>query len=264
MNKLGTLIIILLVGLQSVQSQENINNYAYVVVPEQFHFQKEANAYQLNSLSQFLLKRAGMKSFIDTEQIPSELLGVDCGGLRMKLNKESSAFRIKLSFELLNCRNQIVFKSKLGTTIEKDFKKGYQESLRNAFKSFEALNYKFEGKLNKVVVVVPEKLKTPILAKSEMPKIESSIYSNNNLSLSLNENNGSFIGKVLSSESINYSEGDLICKFFKTSLPNVFKVEWKDAYGNFINTIGYFDEGGNMNVDFENSNGIERVVFSKK
>jgi hypothetical protein len=263
MNKLGALLIILLFGLQSVQSQENINNYAYVIVPEQFHFQKDTDEYQLNSLSQFLFKRSGMKAFKNVEKIPADLSGIDCGGLRMKLNKESSAFRIKLCFELVNCRNQIVFKSELGSTTHKDFKKGYQEAVRNAFKSFEALNYKFEGKINKVASVVSQKVQTPIVGKAEVSKGNSSIYSNSNLSLSLKENNGSFIGKVLSSESINYTVGDLICKLFKTSLPNVFKVEWKDTYGNFITTIGYFNEAGALNIDMATPAGISVMKFTK-
>lgn len=264
MKKSSSLIIVLLFALQTIQSQESLNNYAYVIVPEQFHFQKEVDEYQLNSLSKFLFGRAGMKAFKNTEKIPNELVEIDCGGLRMKLNKESSAFRIKLSFELVNCRNQIVFKSELGSTTHKDFKKGYQESVRNAFKSFEALGYKYEGKIAPVPVTAgPIKVSAPKLVESNDLATGEMIFSNDNLSIVLNENNGSFLGKVFSSKSINYTKGDLICKLFKTSLPNVFKVEWKDTYGNFVNTIGYFNENGSLNIDMATPNGIAIMTFKK-
>lgn len=265
MNKISALLIAFLFGLQMLQSQNNINSYAYVIIPEQFHFQKRADQYQLSSLSQFLFKRAGMKAFKNSEAIPNELNGIDCGGLRFKLIKESNAFRIKTSFELVNCKNQVVFKSNQGSTIHKDFKKGYQESVRNAFKSFEELGYKYEGKVAKAVMPIPVVVKKPILTTKTNSKSKGHglVVSNESISIQLNESRGSYIGKVLTSRSINYTKGDLICKLFKTSLPNVFKAEWKDAYGNFINTIGYFNEVGNLHIDVVTPDGISVVVFEK-
>ena len=64
-------------------------------------------------------------------------------------------------------------------------------------------------------------------------------------------------------QPLDYVEGDLICKLIQTSLPNVYKVQWKDAYGNFINTIGYFDESGNLKIDFTSTSGIQVMTFLK-
>jgi hypothetical protein len=261
MKKFSFLVVVLFLGIQTIQSQKNINNYAYVVVPEQFPFQGSEDQYQLNSLAKFLFKRTSMNAYKSTEKIPIELLELDCGGLRMKVNKESNAFRIKVSFELLDCRNQVVFKSEIGSSLEKEFKKGYHQSLRNAFKSFEALKYKYDGQLALKEKVV-KKMKPNVIAKKGINNSDL-VYSNENLSILLKENSGSFLGNVVKSGSMNYAEGDLICKLFKTSLANVYRVEWKDAYGNFIHTIGYFDESGSLNIDFQGANGVDVMVFSK-
>jgi hypothetical protein len=47
-------------------------------------------------------------------------------------------------------------------------------------------------------------------------------------------------------------------------LPNVFKVQWKDVYGNFISTIGYFEGAGSLKIDFETATSVSVMSFSAK
>ena len=258
----NTLFIILFFIIQSVFSQKSVNDYAYFIIPEQFSFQDQPDQHQLNSLAYFLFQKENVTVLKEFEKIPEELRMIDCGGLKLRVNKESSAFRTKLTFELLNCVNDVVFKSEQGSSLEKDYKKGFQESFRNAFESFKAINYAYVPKQAAEKVV---KTNVSEVVSSEIKIVDNAFVFKNeaNLKIQLAENNGSFIGSVVESPTINYTKGDLICKLFKTSLPNVYKVEWKDSYANFIHTIGYFDTEGNLKIDVTNSNGITVMEFKK-
>ena len=249
--------------IQTGIAQEKLNNYAYVIVPEQFSFQNSKDQYQLNSLTKFLFEKEGLKVFWDTEKIPKEYVLLDCGGLKLKMNKKSSMFKNKVNFDLTDCYNTIVFTSDEGSSSIKEYKKGYQESVRNAFKSFSGLNYAYtpipteEVALLDTVAVFSPKL--------EVNLSNSFTYTNEaNLVIELTKAKGSYIGKVKSSESIQFESGDVICKLFKTSLPNVFKAQWKDSYGNFINTIAYFNEEEELNIDFSAPTGITVLKFTKQ
>ena len=266
MKKNTLFIAILLMGNFKFFAQKTINNYAYVVVPDQFSFQDSRDQYQLNSLTRFLLEKEGMKVFWDTEKIPREYVIMECAGLKLKMNKKSSMFRSKVNFDLMDCYNNVVFSSEIGSSSEKEFKKGYQESIRNAFKSFAALNYTYVPQPAAEVPVPVVASVAEAEPKLNVPNSKDDlVYKNDNdLILALRKTGGSYVGKVKSSASINYSEGDLICKLFETSLPNVFKTEWKDSYGNFINTIAYFDDNGVLNIDFSAPTGITTMKFVKQ
>jgi len=265
MKKNILLVVSILFYTQFTIAQKSLNNYAYIIVPDQFSFQKEKDQYQLNSLVKFLFDKEGVKTFFSSEKIPQKYVRLDCGGLKLNVKKASSLLKTKLSFDLTDCYNSIIFSSKLGTSNEKEYKKAYHASIRAAFESFKKLNYTYTPIRSKAVIV--EEIKetvSNVITNAKPVLANKKVYINKaKLSIELKGNNGSYIGYVQSSPSIEYTKGDLICKLFKTSLPNVFKVQWKDSYGNFINTIGYFDEIGNLKIDFSSPDGIKVMSFEK-
>jgi len=254
-------------AFQIASAQKTIHNFSYVVVPTQFYFQKQADQYQLNSLAKFLFKKEGVQVFLDTEKIPQVLLMQACGGLELQVLDKSSFLKSKLRFELRDCENALVFSSELGRSDEKEFKKSFHECLRNAFESFKALHYTYTpwSKTPLNAVTTADKLETLKSLPLESKTVHKAVYTNEeNLAIVLTENQGSYLGHVTASPFIAYAKGDLICKLFKTSLPNVFKVQWKDVYGNFIPTIGYFQDAGSLKIDFETATGISVMSFSAK
>lgn len=258
MKIITSLFIGFLFCMQSLVAQKTIHNYAYVVVPEQFYFQDAPGQYQLNELVKFLFKKEGMTVFYDSEKIPQEMKMIDCGGLKMKLNKESSMFKVKVSFSLTNCENDVVFKSEQGTSREKDYQKAYHESIRNAFKGFTDLKYAYVPTVSSVAIAQPISQKEIVVPASKL------IFTNEaKLALALSTSKNGFIGKVVKSPTETYVAGELICKLIKTSLPNVFKVQWKDTHGDFKHSIGYFDETGNLKIDFYGENGVTVTTFFK-
>ena len=130
----------------SVFSQSNLNAYKYVIVSKKYDFLKEADQYQLNSLSKFLFNKYGFEAFMEGEKYPEDLIRNRCLALKADALKGSGMFKTKLTIELTDCNDQVVYTSQLGESREKEFKKAYIEAIRGAFESFEALNYKYEPK----------------------------------------------------------------------------------------------------------------------
>lgn len=122
-------------------AQRSVNNYKYVVVPEKFDFVNQTDKYQTSSLTQFLLKKQGFEAFLDSDKMPLDIKRNRCLTLEADVINLSSMFTTKMVLELKDCNNNIVFTSSAGTSRSKDYKRAYQEAIRNAFKS---LQYKYQ------------------------------------------------------------------------------------------------------------------------
>ena len=130
--------------ITSVFSQKSINNYKYVIVPNKFDFLKEKNQYQLNALAEFLFEKYGFETLTEGTDYPADLTANRCLALKSDVLKDSGMFKTKLKVELKDCNDKVVFTSKLGESREKEFKAAYNFALRDAFRSIEALKYKYK------------------------------------------------------------------------------------------------------------------------
>ena len=67
MKKALVLLAILFSGFCFAQT-ESVNNYKYVIIPEKFSFLKEANKYNLNSLTKMVFEKYGFTVFYTNDQ----------------------------------------------------------------------------------------------------------------------------------------------------------------------------------------------------
>lgn len=88
-------------------------------------------------------------------------------------------------------------------------------------------------------------------------------YKNENISFFLIEQGDKLVAYVNESRIENYKKGELIGTFEKTSLPNVFRVEWKKQEQDIDETTAYFDDSGNLKIDIHRNGKIEVVSFSQ-
>lgn len=128
----------------SLYAQPNLNQYKYVIVPKKYDFLKEENQYQMNALTKFLFEKYGLLALMEGEEYPDDLLNYRCIALNSNILNSSSMFKTKLNVILKDCNGKLVYTSNSGETREKEYSKAYQTALRNAFKSFETMNYKYE------------------------------------------------------------------------------------------------------------------------
>ncbi len=133
-----------LVGIFGSKGQ-NLNDYKYVVVPEQFNFLKEADQYQVNSLTKFLFNKYGFDAYLAKEELPLDLNSAGCNTLYADV--ESSGFlSTNMIVTLADCRGNVVYTSPEGKSKIKEYKAAYHDALREAFLGIEELDYSYNGK----------------------------------------------------------------------------------------------------------------------
>ncbi|MEW4922995.1 hypothetical protein [Algibacter sp. 2305UL17-15] len=142
--------------VSSVFAQTNLNNYKYVIVPKKFDFLKSENEHRLNELAQFLFNKYGFTALMEGGDYPEDLQVNRCLALRSDVFKESGMFKTKLNVQLKDCNDRIVYTSQVGESREKDYKTAYNIALRQAFESFETLNYKYEP--SEIMVITTQKV----------------------------------------------------------------------------------------------------------
>ncbi|MCT4630199.1 MAG: hypothetical protein N4A42_09980 [Winogradskyella sp.] len=144
-KKIAIVILFIGVGLSAL-AQRDINNYKYVIIPLKYDFISENDQYRLNTLTRYLFKQEGFIALFDEEKFPEELNNDNCKALYANVNKiKGGLFATKLEIVLSNCFGKEVYKTEIGSSREKDYKKAYNEALKNAFKSIEELEYKYEA-----------------------------------------------------------------------------------------------------------------------
>ncbi|TDU34256.1 hypothetical protein BXY82_2919 [Gelidibacter sediminis] len=125
-------------------SQENLNAYKYVIVPNSYSFLNGADQYQVNSLTKFLFEKYGFTALFAEDDYPDDLTNNRCLGLFADVEKLSAFLKTKLQVHLKDCNNKIVYSSVVGESREKEYEKAYHFALRDAFNSFQTLNYNYQ------------------------------------------------------------------------------------------------------------------------
>jgi hypothetical protein len=125
--------LILLSCISSFGQKNNLDKYQYIIVSNQFDFLKSSDEYQTSSLTKFLFEKKGFKVFLSNDKFPIALEENRCLALFAAVKDESSMFRVKSSIEVKDCFGKILYTSEAGVSRSKDYKKGYQEAIRNAF-----------------------------------------------------------------------------------------------------------------------------------
>lgn len=135
------LVLFVLGNVISAKAQLSLNDYKYVIVESQFHFQGEPNQYQLNELTRFLFNKYGFTVLLDNEKPPEDLKSNPCLALKSEITAKGM-LRTKVNIFLRNCDNNILFQAE-GTTKEKDYSKSFNLGIRSAFEKFGELNYNY-------------------------------------------------------------------------------------------------------------------------
>lgn len=146
MKKQLAIAALLICGFAFAQSA-NINDYKYVIVPEKFDFLKEANKYNLNQLTKMIFEKQGFQVFYPNDKLPDELALNKCKALYGDLIDDSGMLNTAVTIVIKDCGGKELYRSGRGKSKQKDFQKGYYESLREASASMqETLNYTYSGK----------------------------------------------------------------------------------------------------------------------
>ncbi|MFD1316774.1 hypothetical protein [Namhaeicola litoreus] len=274
-----------------MNAQSVLDAYEYIIVPRTFESLKEEDKYQVNSLAQFLFEKEGFKTLKEGEAFPGDLAQNPCSALHLSMLDDSNLFTTKVKLKLEDCQQQLVFESGEGKSKEKDYTKSYHEAFRNAFESVQELGYQYNPTLKNTqstssqlpavvaaptVLAQPEEVLQPQaplqpeVVVTAIPEEEEKVasfahtYANDNVSFMLIPKSNGYQAYITESKVDGLKPGEVIGDFQQTSLPNVFRVNWKNPEGKMESTTGYFDESGKLKIDVNKNGNIETVVFTKK
>ena len=192
------LLFVLLVSITAFS--QSINDYQYVIVPIKYDFFKENDKYRLNTLTKLLFQKYGFKSYLSSEEIPKEVENSRCDMLYATVTEESNFMVTKLKILVKDCREKIIYETDFGKSRNKEFAAAYNEALREAGKSFDKLNYKYNGTNNSLSIPEP---------------INSSISETNSETYY-------FAQPIANGFQVIDNEPKVIMKLYNTSLKNVF------------------------------------------
>ena len=142
-------------------SQTSVNDFKYISVADNYSFLKLKDQYQLNSLTVFLFEKNNFTVLNSLQNYPSDLAQNSCLLLKSDVIRIKVLFKTKLQLVLTDCHDNIVFSSEIGQSKLKDFKKAYQEALRNTFVSVSDLNYSYSGETPYDKPAIPFIVKSP-------------------------------------------------------------------------------------------------------
>ncbi|MDI3320653.1 hypothetical protein [Pinibacter soli] len=129
------------------QSQNTINSYKYVLVPQRFDFLKSDNQYGVNMLTKSLLESVGFSAYLTDETLPAEVAANKCSALKAEVVEKKKFLTTVLTLLLKDCQGNVVFKSVEGKSSEKEWGTAYSEALQNAFVSLHNAHYKYDSTL---------------------------------------------------------------------------------------------------------------------
>ncbi|MCB0456952.1 MAG: hypothetical protein R2776_10075 [Flavobacteriaceae bacterium] len=136
MNKvLVTFLLTLAFVCNGFSQEEKLSSYSFIVVPKKFNFQFEEDQYQLNSLLKFLFNKHGFHAYFD-EELPDVKR---CDGLRAEVTGTPGFVWCRVTISIKDCEGNLVYISEEGKSKLKEYSKMYNEGLRRAFESIEAL-----------------------------------------------------------------------------------------------------------------------------
>lgn len=136
MIRLTAILILCFLGFQGVAQSPDLNQYSYVMVPDQFRFQNQEDQYKLNSMVKFYLNKHGFNSYLASENPNFKR----CAGLYADVEELRTIFGTKLQVILRDCNKQEVYRSPEGKSKLKDYEQSFQDALRRAFTGMNGLN----------------------------------------------------------------------------------------------------------------------------
>ncbi len=133
------LLLIFTVGL-GYSASAQLNGYKYIIVPKKFAAFKMENQHQTSTTIKYLFSKKGFNTVYD-DQLPEELAGNRCLGLRVELEDNSNMFNTKTTLVLNDCQGIEVYRTTEGRNRIKEYKAAYRAAVIDAFAPIQSMEY---------------------------------------------------------------------------------------------------------------------------
>lgn len=220
----------------TLSAQDQLNNYKYIVVPNQFDFQKEPGQYRVNGLAKFLLEKQNFTVLLEGDTLPEDAIKNNCLVLKTTAIDDSSMFKTKLKFQFKDCQGKVVYTTEEGESREKKYIVAYNEAVRQAFSSLSNFTHKYEVKKTEneaeevIVTPLPKVTEAPLVEEVDEEEIDEEIE------IPVKEGYKNSSNNALTAEAfgvINYnlknSQGQTVYNILYSGKEDLYIVKGKDA-----------------------------------
>lgn len=253
MTRILFFIAAVLLGGNAISQNTNLSDYSYVIVPEQFDFLNGKDKYKVNSMTKFYFDKNGFNAYMANDAPNANR----CDGLYANVEELKSVFGTKLQIVLKDCKDNEIYRSHEGKSKYKEFDKTYQDALRKAFNSVEALRVNQKEVIlisnaandevvstetkQQIEMVALEKPKVLRISGNLLPDAKFSNYSNSGKTFLLRK---TAEGYTLYEESTKAENGLLLLG----------KIIIMEQVVKYMNTVGKvsdasFDPSGNLTIN---------------
>ena len=205
MRKIIIIAIFLFTGISFAQK---LNAYKYAIVPEKLTFLKQKNQYNLNELLKFGMQKYGFETFYESDILPDDISNDN--KIYVDVLENNSMFSTKVKIVLKDFKNNILFTSIEGKSLDKSLEIAYNFALRDAINNLSSMKH---------------------------------FYANSIQATNLSESELVYQAKQIANGYELYLDADLIYKILKTSNKDFFKANKGDLQGTmFLKDNQYYFE----------------------
>jgi len=210
---------------------QTVNDYKYVIVPSKFTFLKKPNQFNMNGLTKSLLEKYGFIVFFDNENLPAEVGDYNCNKLYADVISDGNFMKTKVQVLLKDCKGNTLFATDEGSSREKEYAVSYNQALREAGKSFDALQYKYNGSVTSIEKTVVRTTNDGTSVKKEMvpAKVEATSFEGKETY---------FAQPIANGYQLVDSTPKVVMKIYNTSSKDMFIAEKGDLKGVLKNDNG--------------------------
>lgn len=212
---------------------QSINDYQYVIVPAKYDFLKVENRFNLNTTTKLLLEKYGFVVYMNNQELPTQIANNRCSSLTAHLVDDNSMLQTRVKLVLKDCQGKVVFETQMGTSREKDYGRAYNEAFRDAAKSFETLNYKYNGS-NKTIPAENQAVTTQTKVTTEVFKSSETVVPVNRTPTHTMANGQFYAQPIQNGFQLVNTEPKVIYKLYNTSVPDFFIATKGEQQGVFF------------------------------
>ncbi|MDO6738110.1 hypothetical protein [Wenyingzhuangia sp. 2_MG-2023] len=171
MNKIHFLIITIFLSFFSVQSQNKLNDFGYILIPKQLSFQREPNEYNINQVLKTSLNKYNFTAFTSGENIPDDIDPCDI----LHLEAEKKGFlSVTMNLTFSDCYGKVIYTSIEGKSRIKEFGPSYYEAIGLTLKDPNINKHQYipskKTPKKAPIAITPPTVKKPIIPAHIEPK----------------------------------------------------------------------------------------------